>query len=437
MDINYENFLFSMIGIALVVLVFLFSYSFYYIVFWTVSGKKIKKVPHSDKLSKFGILIAARNESKVIRNIFQSLKEQTYPKEYFDVWVIVEDENDPTVQIAKEFGYNYFVRDELVDGRRTKGFALQECIRHFDKNNIVYDAYMIFDADNVMDTNYIEVMNDLRQHGVKVGLGSRAFTNADKNWLTAGSAIMFAYMNQITSRARSALFHKATLMGTGYFVDKSIIDEAGGWQFTGMTEDIQLTSYCYYRDVYMKFYPIVKIYDEQADTYKTCHKQHMRWLSGFFSRRKFLKKLGTQQDYHTKGMQSFMRFEFRAGVAPFVIFQVMNILIMILCLVFGSLAVFFAPNKLVMGSIFGVAGFCFGVNYLSFLFAAWMVIYRHNDELKLSKKNQVIAVLTYMFYFYDFGLAFIDYMIHPQKGVTWSTIEHKGELINEDSKKVS
>ena len=75
------------------------------------------------------------------------------------------------------------MRDRLVEGRKTKGFALQECIDYFSRENLNYDAYMIFDADNILDNNYIEVMNDLRQTGVKVGLGYRNYTNASQNWM--------------------------------------------------------------------------------------------------------------------------------------------------------------------------------------------------------------------------------------------------------------
>ena len=52
-----------------------------------------------------------------------SLKNQTYPAQYFDVWFITESEEDETNRIAKESGYNYFVRDEITNQRKTKGFA--------------------------------------------------------------------------------------------------------------------------------------------------------------------------------------------------------------------------------------------------------------------------------------------------------------------------
>ena len=435
--IDYDLYCYLIWALSGVLLIFLFLTSGYYFSFWGLSKKEILVAPHSEKKTKFAILIAARNESNVIVNIFNSLKEQTYDPKYFDVWVIVESEDDPTCKIATEYGYHYFVRDRLEDGRRTKGFALQECIDYFWRENLEYDAYMIFDADNVMDKNYIEVMNDLRQTGVQVGLGDRKFTNANENWLTVCSAIMFTYMNQITSRGRTLLFHKATLMGTGYFIDSSIIKDIGGWIFTGMTEDIQLTTFCYYHDIYMRFYPLVSFYDEQSPDYKTVHGQHLRWLFGYFERRKYLKVIGTHHYYHTKGMESFMRVEFNGGLFPFVIFHVLTFITMVLDIIFAILAAAHQQDPSIITLIVLNAIYSGFILYLTFVIPACLVMKRHGKSMQISKSKMVLGVFTYIFFFYDFALAAIDGFFHPSKRHTWKQTAHSGTISNDDAKKVS
>lgn len=435
MSIDYDLLIYLMTAITSVMIVFVLLMSIYYLAFWSVSAKPTPKAPHSDVYTNFAVLIAARNESKVISHLLESLKNQTYPREHFEVYVIVEKESDPTIEITKEFGFKYFVRDRLMEGRKTKGFALQECIDYFGRENLNYDAYMIFDADNILDNNYIEVMNDLRQTGVKVGLGYRNFTNANANWLTLGSSIMFAYMNQVTSKGRSYIFHKATLMGTGYYVDSDIIKDAGGWIFTGMTEDIQLTSYCYFHDIYMRYYPEVCFYDEQSRDFKTVHMQHLRWLAGYFQRRSFLKKAGVQYDYHPKSYLSFMNFEFNCGLIPFVIFNVVMTLSGIINIIFASIGVVYRIPAYQFGTLFGFAAFQLLLVYMSFVIPAIITILRDEDRLKLTKKNKFIGVMTYMFFFYDFAFAFIDGVLHPNKKKKWSKVKHTGEVSHEDIKK--
>ena len=431
MHLDYDLVLYLLVATSAVSIVLIMLTSIYYLIFWSVSARKLALVPHSDKKSKFAVLIAARNESNVIGNILDSLDKQTYPREYFEAYVIVESENDPTIEIVKKHGYQYFVRDRLEAGRKTKGFALQECINHLWRENIHFDAYMIFDADNVLEPNYIEVMNDVRQTGVQVGLGYRNFTNADTNWVTANCAVMFSYMNQITSYGRSIIFHKATLMGTGYFVDDSIIREIGEWVFTGMTEDIQLTTYCYYHDIYMMYYPAVCFYDEQASDMKTVHNQHVRWLAGYMEPRGFMKKIGVQKDYHSTRLQKMMTDEFRMGITPFVIFNVVSFLIIIASIVFGAFsALYGAPYQ--TGIIFATAAFQGSVLYMVFVLTAMLSIIRNRKYLKLSVKNQILCILTYMFYFYDFVAAYFDMLTHPKKRKDWVRIDHTGEINNKD-----
>ena len=76
--------------------------SIYYLIYWSVSARPVQIVPHSDKKTKFAVLVAARNESNVIENIMNSLDKQTYPREYFEAFFIVESFDDPTIEIVKK-----------------------------------------------------------------------------------------------------------------------------------------------------------------------------------------------------------------------------------------------------------------------------------------------------------------------------------------------
>lgn len=96
----YKKFSYSLhivLGISIIIFLIL---SWYFIVYFIIAFKKPKKIPKGNKLFKYAILIAARNESKVINGLLNSLKNQTYNKDYFDVYVIVESSNDPTLNIV-------------------------------------------------------------------------------------------------------------------------------------------------------------------------------------------------------------------------------------------------------------------------------------------------------------------------------------------------
>lgn len=424
LDIIFYGIIFLMLGL-----------SWFYVAGFFLSMKRIKKAPHSDKYTKFAILIPARNESGVVGNIMMALANQTYPKEYFDVYFITEKEDDPTNEIALKHGFKVFVRDELTPQRRTKGFALQECIRYFKNNNLNYDAYMIFDADNVMDLDYLEKMNDLRQTGVEVGVGYRNFTNINTNWLTSGSAILFTYMNSFTSKNRTLLFKKALITGTGYYVNADIIDEAGGWIFTGMTEDTEFTTYCEYHNINMCYYPIINFYDEQSPSLRTNHHQHIRWVWGFLIKRKRFIKGGKMHHATSKALNRASIFEYRTSIIPFATSCVLDILILIGAVILYVFSLKYSPESsmTLLANLIAYAAFI----YFIFVVAAIATIAHNFNRLKMKWWMIILTVVTYPFYFLDLLIAFVHGLFVPKTRRTWAPIKHSGKIKDKRAKKVS
>ena len=433
--IDYELALYILNVIFYGIILLMSGLSCFYVAGFFLSMKRIKKAPHSDVYTNFAILIPARNESGVVGNIMHALSVQTYPQEHFDVWFIVEKDDDPTVKLAKEYGYNVFVRDELTDKRRTKGFALQECIRHFKKNDLKYDAYMIFDADNVMDIDYIEKMNDLRQTGVEVGVGYRHFTNINTNWLTSGSAILFTYMNSITSKNRTLLFKKALIAGTGYYVNAEIIDEAGGWIFTGMTEDTEFTVYCEYHNINMCYYPLINFYDEQSPSFRTNHNQHIRWIWGFMINRKPFIKGGKMHHATSKAVHRAAVFEYSVGIIPLAAACVADMLILVAAIIMYAFSLKQAPD---MSQPFLSCIIAFAAFLYSILVIAAIATIAHNfNRLRLKWWMIIITVITYPLYYFDFIVAFLHGLFVPRVRKTWTPIKHSGKIKDKRAKKVS
>ena len=433
--INYELAIHLLDVVWSVVFIAMLGLAWFYVAGFFLSMKRIKVSPHSDKYTKFAILIPARNESGVVGNIINALKSQTYPKEYFDIWFIIESQDDPTYDIAIKSGCKVFVRDELTDVRRTKGFALQECVRYFRNNNLKYDAYMIFDADNVMDVDYLEKMNDVRQEGVEVAVGYRNFTNINRNWLTSGSAILFTYMNSFTSKNRTLLFKKCLISGTGYFVNADIIEETDGWIFTGMTEDIEFTTYCEYHNINMRYVPYTNFYDEQSPSFRTNHAQHIRWVWGFLGKRKKFTKGGVQHSANGKARARASIVEFRLSIIPFVLICVVTLSALIV-------AIFLFAFSLRYGREYSNEILYHVIIYAVFLyfifFIACIATIAHNfNKLKMKWWMIIIVTLTYPIYFFDLLTAFLHGLFVPSARKTWKPIKHTGKIEDKRAKKVS
>ena len=102
------------------------------------------------KLCRYGVLIAARNESAVIGQLIDSIHGQDYPQDLVDVYVVADNCTDDTARIAREHGARVFERfNKLQVG---KGYAMAFLLGKIrEERPEGYDGYFIFDADNLLE----------------------------------------------------------------------------------------------------------------------------------------------------------------------------------------------------------------------------------------------------------------------------------------------
>ena len=88
----------------------------------------------------FAVLIPAKDESAVIEGLLSSLDNQSYKINKNDIYVIVEDKNDPTYNIALKRGNRVVVRRDFT--YKCKGGALDEAVKLIISEGKHYDAYL-------------------------------------------------------------------------------------------------------------------------------------------------------------------------------------------------------------------------------------------------------------------------------------------------------
>ena len=152
---NYELFksINNILGIILSVIVI---HKVFYFVIGMFFTRKFK--PAKEK-HKYAIVIAARNEEEVIGNLLDSIKKQDYPQELVTTFVVADNCTDNTAKIARDKGAICYER--FNDKDKTKGYALEylfEQIEH-DYGRKSFEGYFVFDADNLLEKNYISKMN--------------------------------------------------------------------------------------------------------------------------------------------------------------------------------------------------------------------------------------------------------------------------------------
>jgi cellulose synthase/poly-beta-1,6-N-acetylglucosamine synthase-like glycosyltransferase len=254
------------------------SYGLYHICIMLIGLIRQKHVHEPAKPKyRFLVLIAARNEAMVIGNLIDSLKKQKYPRELFDILVVPNNCTDNTAKVAYEHGARILECQERV---RSKGEALSYAIRNLP-SDLVFDAYINFDADNVVHPDFMLQMNHALCNGATVAQGFRDTKNPYDTINSGCWAIFYWVSGRLFNHPRGLLHLSSAINGTGVMVRRSVIEKLGGWNTVTLADDFELNILCILAGEKVSWVPDAITYDEQSLTFGQTWKQRKRWLIGF------------------------------------------------------------------------------------------------------------------------------------------------------------
>lgn len=253
-------------------------YWIYQLVISLCSLIKVKEKPLvEDKEHRFMAIIPAHNEEKVISNLIESLKNQNYNKDLYDIYVIADNCTDETAKKAKEAGA--IVYERFDEEHKTKGYALNWFLQQKIEEDAPYDAFCIFDADNIVDVNFLKAMNKKLCQGEDVVQGYRDIKNPSDSWVSAGYAIFYWTMNRFYHLARYNLGLSPLINGTGFMVKFDVV-KPEGWNTKTLTEDIEFSLKRIIAGKKLGWATDAIVYDEQPVGFKQSWSQRSRWTVG-------------------------------------------------------------------------------------------------------------------------------------------------------------
>lgn len=253
-------------------------FSLYFLIVGLFCLKKPKDSARSVPQTRFACLIAARNEENVISQLVDSLRRQDYPDELYDIYVIPNNCTDRTEERARLAGAKIFRCHGTV---RQKGDALHQAVAHLMGED--YDAFCVFDADNVVDGQFLARMNDAFVGGAQVCKASLRAKNPGDSWVSGWYGLYFTLFDIFYNRARANCGLSAKLVGTGFAVHRTVFERLGGWNTVTLAEDAEFSAQCAALGVRVRFVPGAVTYDEAPTTLTVSLRQRRRWCSGVMS----------------------------------------------------------------------------------------------------------------------------------------------------------
>lgn len=286
---------------------------------------KLKEKPLKVKKDhRFMAIIPAHNEEAVVGNLIESLKNQNYNKELYDIYVIADNCTDNTAKVAREAGA--IVYERYNETEKTKGYALDWFLQQKIKEDAPYDAIFIFDADNIVDKNFITAMNKKLCQGEDVVQGYRDIKNPTDNWITSGYALFYWTMHRFYHLARYNLGLSPMLNGTGFMVSFDIIKENNGWKTVTLTEDIEFSLQRILKGKRLGWATEAIVYDEQPTGFKQSWSQRSRWTVGHMQCMKEYTGKLAEAAKEKKTMVNFDGFLYIIGSIPMFVVTIILLL---------------------------------------------------------------------------------------------------------------
>jgi len=256
----------------------LFSLFAVYFFILGISGLFQFRIPAQHRPQKaFAVIVPAHNEEIVIGPLVENLLSLDYPKDLYDVFIIADNCEDNTAEVARQKGAIVYERFDL--NHRGKGYALEWLFNKLYNLPKKYDAVVVFDADNLVDPQFLKHMNNRLCDGAKLVQGYIDAKNPTDTWVTASFAMAFWVANRMLQLARYNLGLSNYLGGTGMAISMDVLREIG-WGATSLTEDLEFSLKALLLGYKTTWAHEAVVYDEKPLTFMQAWKQRKRWALG-------------------------------------------------------------------------------------------------------------------------------------------------------------
>jgi cellulose synthase/poly-beta-1,6-N-acetylglucosamine synthase-like glycosyltransferase len=283
---NIITFLFAVNG--LLISIFVGYHLFFVILYPFVKWKKRKqpKTAQNTKYNKFAIIIPAHNEEILIGDVLQSTKKLHYPSDKYEVIVIADNCTDRTAKIVRYMSIKCFERNNLEE--KGKPYALKWIFKQISIDE--YNAFVILDADTLIDNDFLAVMNQKLSQGAHIIQGYFGIMNREDTWVTRLSVIPGILKFKIRYLCKEFLGLSCPLMGNGMCFSRKIIKEYG-WNAFSITENWEYYIKLILKNHISTYAEDAIIYSQAVISLKYGEIQRKRWLKG---------RLQTAIDYFPK-----------------------------------------------------------------------------------------------------------------------------------------
>ena len=256
------------------------------VILYLGTRKRMEKKEKATPLKKWPtvtIQLPIYNEKYTVGRLLNAVTKLDYPPEKLQIQIL-DDSTDDTTQLVGELVAEYRSRGtELMWLRRTNREGYKAGALSAGLQSATGELIAIFDADFVPKPDWLKKTVPLFRNPTLGCLQTRwGHTNRLYNSLTQAEAMAIDghFIVEQTVRSQNDFF--LNFNGTAGIWRRACIEDAGGWQWDTLTEDLDLSYRAQMRGWKIDYLPDVVVPAELPSQVEAFKKQQFRWAKGSF-----------------------------------------------------------------------------------------------------------------------------------------------------------
>lgn len=254
------------------------GYIFFYAITYALGQLLIiKRGPTSDDIrqKKYLVIFPAYGEDKVILHTVKSFLLQHYPHDKYSVVVVSDHMLKETNTELSKLPIT-LLQPQFENSSKAK--ALQFAIDNIHDN---FDNIVILDADNIVQPDFLEKLNEICNQGFSAIQCHRCAKNAE-NQIAQLDGISEEINNSLFRKGHNNIGLSSALIGSGMCFDY-LWFKAHVHLLSTAGEDREIEKMLLIEHIYIKYVEDINVFDEKVGNEDNFQRQRQRWMSAQFN----------------------------------------------------------------------------------------------------------------------------------------------------------
>ena len=260
------------------IIAFSVGYIFFYAITYALGQLLIikrKLTPDDIRQKKYLVIFPAYGEDKVILHTVKSFLLQHYPHDKYSVVVVSDHMLKETNTELSKLPIT-LLQPQFENSSKAK--ALQFAIDNIHDN---FDNIVILDADNVVQPDFLEKLNEICNQGFSAIQCHRCAKNAE-NQIAQLDGISEEINNSLFRKGHNNIGLSSALIGSGMCFDY-LWFKAHVHLLSTAGEDREIEKMLLIEHIYIKYVEDINVFDEKVGNEDNFQRQRQRWMSAQFN----------------------------------------------------------------------------------------------------------------------------------------------------------